>query len=223
MSLYFLRNSYFYLCPGAAPANVLDYGFLQKENKNVLDMYYSSDLVSGVYTKATSFVLIDGYVTVESVPAKRQVWLFEWYNKIVVRSTWSDPLTGYYKFDDIKAGSYFVWSEDYQNVYRPQSTLEIFEGTYNLNFSSVSGSYNQYIEDPFDFTLTLFSGIAKYNNNEPVSSVSLLSESGTFITSVIPDSVGAYSFYVKKGNKYVIVFVGNGIYRPEAYFYQAPN
>lgn len=221
--MIFLTDEHFYSCLGSPPANWQDYLFVTEEYANGLDCLYQSDFNNVVYVRVP-LIIIDGFITVNSVPSSRQVFLFEWFNKLIVRTTWSDPVTGYYKFDDIKAGSYFVWSEDYQNVYRPQSTMEITEGTYNLNFSSVSGSYDQYIEDPFDFTLTLFSGIAKYNDNSPVAFVSLLSESGTFITSVVPDSItGAYSFYVKKGNKYIIVFVGNGIYRPEAYLYQAPN
>jgi hypothetical protein len=115
--------------PGAPPGDLFSQISLCDESRDVLDCYYGSDItysagVPTLFVKATP-VLIDGYVTVEATPASRQVWLFEWHNKRIVRTTWSDPITGYYKFDDVKAGNYFVWSEDYKDVFKPQSTMEI--------------------------------------------------------------------------------------------------
>lgn len=78
---------------------------------SLLDAYYSCNLLSGIYSLAP-WVTISGIVTVEGIPSSRKVWLLEWYNKQVVRTTWSDSTTGAYSFNDIKSGNYFVWLHD---------------------------------------------------------------------------------------------------------------
>lgn len=111
---------------GAPPANWLDFCFFEKPKNNVLDCEYSVNITSNpiIYTRAT-FVPISGFVTVEGIPSSRQVFLLDWYSKRIIRTTWSNPSTGYYKFDDVKAGKYFTWSEDYLKLFKPVSTAEI--------------------------------------------------------------------------------------------------
>lgn len=115
-----------YACPGAPPGNPLTQLYKSLESRNLLDCIYQVNTTYNptIYVR-TDFVPISGYVTVEATPASRQLWLMEWYNKQVVRTTWSDSVTGFYQFLDVKAGHYFVWSEDYLNVFKPQSTAEI--------------------------------------------------------------------------------------------------
>lgn len=66
---------------------------------------------------------LDGYVTFSGTPARRKVRVHLLSNGKVLREGWSDPVTGYYRFDNLKNQQYYVWSEDYLHVYDPVSHL----------------------------------------------------------------------------------------------------
>lgn len=66
---------------------------------------------------------IEDYVTYNGVPASRRVDLYILQSRRLVRSVWSDPITGYYCFDRIKPQVYFVWCEDYLRVFDPVTHL----------------------------------------------------------------------------------------------------
>lgn len=121
-----------YLDPGAPPTDVLNQIYSKDECRNQLDCYDSCDITYSVAVNPVpilfvraNFVKIEGYVTVEATPASRKVWLLEYFNKRVVRTTWSSPTTGYYSFTDVKAGHYLVWSDDYLKQFKPVSTAEV--------------------------------------------------------------------------------------------------
>lgn len=67
--------------------------------------------------------IVDGTVTFSGSPASRKVRLSLLNNGRVLREMWSDPITGYYCFADLKNQPYYVWSEDYLQVYDPVSHL----------------------------------------------------------------------------------------------------
>jgi hypothetical protein len=50
-------------------------------------------------------------------PVSRRVRLHDQRTGRVVRETWSDPVTGAYSFDWIRAGLYYVTSFDHTNTY----------------------------------------------------------------------------------------------------------
>lgn len=68
-------------------------------------------------------VHVAGQVTIGGSPAARKVRLHTLHNGRLIREAWSDPVTGAYRFDDLKDQPYYVWSEDYQRVYDPVSHL----------------------------------------------------------------------------------------------------
>lgn len=68
-------------------------------------------------------MFITGQVTYNGQPASRRVSLFTLRGKRLVREWWSDPVTGNYRFDNLKNQEYFVWSEDYQRVFDPDTHL----------------------------------------------------------------------------------------------------
>lgn len=66
---------------------------------------------------------VAGQVTMGGAPVARKVRLHTLHNGRLIREAWSDPVTGAYRFDDLKDQPYYVWSEDYQRVYDPVSHL----------------------------------------------------------------------------------------------------
>ena len=66
---------------------------------------------------------IEDYVTYNGAPASRRVDLYILQSRRLIRSVWSDPITGYYRFDRIKPQLYFVWCEDYLRVFDPVTHL----------------------------------------------------------------------------------------------------
>lgn len=51
-------------------------------------------------------------------PVMRRVTLWDQLSGLLVRSTWSDPLTGAYAFERIRMGTFFVVSFDHTGAYR---------------------------------------------------------------------------------------------------------
>ena len=66
---------------------------------------------------------VAGQVTMGGAAVARKVRLHTLHNGRLIREAWSDPVTGTYRFDDLKDQPYYVWSEDYQRVYDPVSHL----------------------------------------------------------------------------------------------------
>ena len=76
------------------------------------------------------------------------------------------------------------------------------------------------ISDPSDFVL--FTGTAFQKNGQPVPFVTLLNYPyGEYLETTSTDSSGHFSFYLLRGNEYIIVFIGEIPYRPRAFYYQA--
>jgi len=80
---------------------------------SIIDTRYSCYLLSDSTYQKQPYVLIDGYITLHGVPAKRKVFLLEKYNKFITRVVWSDSL-GYFSFNDIKKDYYQLICEDYE-------------------------------------------------------------------------------------------------------------
>lgn len=68
---------------------------------------------------------VEGYLTYNGVPASRKVSLFTLIDKRFIAETWSDPSNGFYSFTRLYNQPYFVWSDDYLQVYDPISHIAI--------------------------------------------------------------------------------------------------
>ena len=68
-------------------------------------------------------MVVAGTVTLNGVPGARKVRLHTLNNGRLVRETWSDPITGAYRFERLRDQPYYVWSEDHMRVYDPVSHL----------------------------------------------------------------------------------------------------
>ena len=68
-------------------------------------------------------MVVAGTVTLNGVPGARKVRLHTLNNGRLVRESWSDPITGAYRFERLKDQPYYVWSEDHMRVYDPVSHL----------------------------------------------------------------------------------------------------
>jgi hypothetical protein len=77
-------------------------------------------LPNGGYAATPYFVA--GQVTIVGIPAARKVRLYRLNNGTLAQETWSNA-QGAYRFDDVEAGEYYVWSEDFQRQYDPVSHL----------------------------------------------------------------------------------------------------
>lgn len=63
---------------------------------------------------------IYGTVTILGVPAKRRVRLMHRRSARIIRQTWSDPITGAYRFDFLKTGeaqAYMPVADDYEAIW----------------------------------------------------------------------------------------------------------
>lgn len=66
---------------------------------------------------------VAGTVTISAAPAARKVRLYLLNTGQLVAETWSDPVTGAYRFEQLELAEYYVWSEDYARNYDPVSHL----------------------------------------------------------------------------------------------------
>ena len=64
---------------------------------------------------------ITGYVLYNNVPASRRVCLLTAKDFRLIATVWSDPITGVYTFTKLKEQPYFVWSDDYLQIFDPVS------------------------------------------------------------------------------------------------------
>jgi len=64
---------------------------------------------------------ITGYVLYNNVPASRRVCLLTAKDFRLIATVWSDPVTGVYTFTRLKEQPYFVWSDDYLQIFDPVS------------------------------------------------------------------------------------------------------
>lgn len=71
---------------------------------------------------------IDDYLIYNGSPASREINLFTKKDKRLIATTWSDPTTGYYRFDRLKAQEYFCVAFDYLKVFDHVSHDLIVEG-----------------------------------------------------------------------------------------------
>ena len=76
----------------------------------------------------TAFVgtyTVSGIVTVGNEPRSRKVRLHNLKTGELVREMWSDPVTGYYEFDQLELLEYYVWSDDYTRIYEPVTHIAL--------------------------------------------------------------------------------------------------
>ncbi|WP_304912457.1 hypothetical protein [Hydrogenophaga sp.] len=59
------------------------------------------------------------------VPVRRRVVLHDQPTGRVIRQQWSDPVTGAYQFQNIRAGTYFVIAFDHTGLYGPEAESDI--------------------------------------------------------------------------------------------------
>lgn len=52
-----------------------------------------------------------------ATPVFRKVTLFDSVSRLLIREQWSDPVTGAYAFNNIRAGTFFVVSVDHTNTH----------------------------------------------------------------------------------------------------------
>lgn len=79
--------------------------------QRVRDMVYGGDgtVYGTVKTKATP----------DNLPVSRRVRLYQTKDMVLIRETWSDPVTGAYSFGQIAQGQdYTVIAHDYQQTFR---------------------------------------------------------------------------------------------------------
>ena len=106
---YFLPDTTILTCK---PADFSGFAVSKKMNEPLLTSpnYYDG----GVFS-------ITGYVLYNNVPASRRVCLFTAKDFRLIATVWSDPVTGVYTFSRLKEQSYFVWSDDYLQIFDPVS------------------------------------------------------------------------------------------------------
>lgn len=106
---YFLPDATILTCK---PADFSGFAVSKKMNEPFLTSpsYYDG----GVFS-------ITGYVLYNNVPASRRVCLFTAKDFRLIATVWSDPVTGVYTFSRLKEQSYFVWSDDYLQIFDPVS------------------------------------------------------------------------------------------------------
>lgn len=68
---------------------------------------------------------VSGVLTVENEPRSRKVRLHNLKTGELIAQMWSDPVTGYYEFNQLELIEYYVWSEDYTRIYEPVTHLAI--------------------------------------------------------------------------------------------------
>lgn len=74
--------------------------------------------ITDVYYKGS--YKIEGYVTLTGNPIGRRVYLFDAKSKLLVKKTFSDPITGFYSFNQLSnLYTYYIVSEDHTNVKNP--------------------------------------------------------------------------------------------------------
>jgi len=87
-------------------------GALQSDQSMPATFAASADLWFG----GTDYV--DGTVDINGTPGSRQVWLMDKFSRRMVASMWSDPVTGYFKFDRIDPTRiYVLLGHDYTLAY----------------------------------------------------------------------------------------------------------
>lgn len=93
--------------PGANPP-----GYMQNARR--------SPLTAGADQNDGGVYFVTGTVAIDStpdIPVHRKVRLFAARSGRLVRETWSDPVTGEYRFERIRIGPWLVVAHDYTNSY----------------------------------------------------------------------------------------------------------
>lgn len=86
-------------------------------------IFYTQEPIPFLDIEDGGTYFIEDYVTYNGVPASRRVDLYILQSRRLIRSVWSDPITGYYCFEYLKPQLYFVWCEDYLRVFDPVTHL----------------------------------------------------------------------------------------------------
>lgn len=102
-----------------APAAFSGYASMSVNAENIITTqnYYDG----GLY-------YIDDYLIYNGSPASREINLFTKKDKRLIETTWSDPITGYYRFDRLKDQEYFCVAIDYLKLFDHVSHDLIPEG-----------------------------------------------------------------------------------------------
>jgi hypothetical protein len=66
---------------------------------------------------------ISGTVTINGVPARRKVHLYDTRGGQLFDVVWSDATTGEYSFYNLSEREYFVWADDYERNYGPVTNI----------------------------------------------------------------------------------------------------
>lgn len=162
---------------------------------------------------------ISGYISVDTIKVSRKVRLHLLSNGRIIKQTWSDSNTGFYIFENLKNQEYYVWSEDYFSF--QEKSLKVINNSSGNNFEFFTGNV---IDVSASSTKYYFTANAKLRNGVKATQINLLSfPSGTFISNINPESNGNYSIYLNKGSEYIFLFIGPTPYKPESYYYKAPE
>lgn len=70
-------------------------------------------------------MMLTGIVTSNGAPARRRVRLFDQTSGRLVRETWSDAITGVYKFEYIRPGMFIVLGHDHTGAYDPEAKADL--------------------------------------------------------------------------------------------------
>lgn len=185
---------------------------------SIISLTYNPPLPMKDYEDGGTY-FIEGYVTVDSTPSSRKVRLHCLNNGRFIRQCWSDPVTGFYRFAELKDKPYYVWSEEYSSS--QEKSFKVVNNTSGNNFDFFSGNN---IDVSASASRYYLSGNAKLRNGIKVTQINILSfPSGTFISSITPESNGNYSIYLNKGSEYIFLFIGPQPYKPESYYYKVPE
>lgn len=167
-----------------------------------------------LFTDVSGILYLGGITNPPSIPVT-EVELFDRESNLTFR-TLSDGL-GNFSFSGIYTGKdtfLYTTLPLWKNSITP-----VFLFSTNLLYLTSSES-EIVISDPSDFVL--FTGTAFQKNGQPVPFVTLLNYPyGEYLETTSTDSSGHFSFYLLRGNEYIIVFIGEIPYRPRAFYYQA--
>ena len=70
-------------------------------------------------------MMLTGVVTSNGTPARRRVPLLDQKSLRLVRETWSDAITGVYKFEYIRQGTWIVLAYDHTGMFDPEAKADL--------------------------------------------------------------------------------------------------
>lgn len=102
---YGVYNDFIRCAPGETIGDYRDHSRIYIDN----DLYF--DMVD--YGE----INIQGYYKIDKTPVYRKIRLCTYPNHLIIRETWSDPITGLYSFNNVKKQDYVLIFEDYENLH----------------------------------------------------------------------------------------------------------